>query len=70
MMTFNVSIQLFKPLYKSTLKLVDTFSSSKMFIKTILLAFLLAKMLITLSQLISTSLYAHIIQSPVSLSSN
>ena len=41
-----------------------------MFIKAILLGFLLAKVLIPLSQLISTSLYAHIIQSLVSLSSN
>ena len=41
-----------------------------MFIKAILLRFLLVKVLITLSQLISKSLYAHIIQSSVSLSSN
>ena len=41
-----------------------------MFIKAILIGFLLAKVLIALFQLISTSLYVHVIQSPINLSSN
>ena len=41
-----------------------------MFIKAILLGLLFTKVLITLSQLIYTSPYAHIIQRPGSLSSN
>ena len=70
MATFNVSFQLFKFYTRVHWDQFDTLSSSKMFIKAILLGFLLTKVLITLCQLISTSLYAHIIQSPVSLSSN
>ena len=63
--TFNIFYELLK-----LQEMFYTLSSSKILISVILLGYLFAKVLITLSQSISVSLYAHIILSPVSLSSS